>query len=234
MSRTRLCLALTLLLLAAAAGVHLLAAQALRPPVAHTATVLADSVPAAFGRWRLWADGAAQVGTSASPGEIDPRAPYTEQLVRSYRDEAGQTVMLTLAHVAALSPYTRPHPPEVCYRASGFDILATQPVRLRALEAEGMAAPLLAQHMLAERGTRREAVVYWSRVGALYGATSLASRWHLALGRLQGEAPDGILVRASLLLDGGAEPGAAYALLEGFLADLLAASPAAAQQVMRP
>ncbi len=227
-----LCWALALLVAAGAWGAHRLASQVLQLPPAETAALAAD-VPTAFRGWRLLADQVAQVGTNPRPDEISPSEPYTEQLLRTYGDDGGRVVMLTLAYAAQQTPFTRPHLPVDCYVAAGFDIQSLQSSRLTALETAEEAQPLITQRMLAQRGMRREAVVYWIRIGDRYSPTSLASRWHLAQAGLRNETQDGILVRASLLLgpDEPAEP--AYAVLEGFLADLLAASPEAARQKMR-
>lgn len=229
----RLCMALALLLLAAALALRALAVGPVKEPAA--TTELAHGVPRDFGVWQALDDGVAQVSASTT----EPGSPYTDQLLRSYRDRDGHIVMLTLAYVARQTPYTRPHAPEACYAAAGFDILSLQPVRLSALEAEGMDGPLMARRMLAQRGARREAVTYWLRIGGLYGPGSLASRWELLQDRLRGDTTDGILVRASTLLAGNAqgdsEPAAAHALLERFLADLLAATPPATRlRLKRP
>lgn len=222
----RRCIALMLVLLMAASAMRLLVPLAAQDRVvAPNAAPLADHVPRAFAGWQLVADDVMQVGTAITPHDVGVSAPYTEQVVRSYRDSAGRTVMLTLAYNDRQRPDTRPHDPDACYPASGFDILSLQPVQLAV-----MRQPLAARHMLAQRDHRREAVTYWIRIGELFTPSSLASRLYLAKRQLQGDAPDGILVRASMLLGPTESPDAAYAVQARFLADLVAASPPAARR----
>jgi EpsI family protein len=192
---------------------------------------LADTVPRDFSGWTTVMDSVAQVGTAAT---VSQDSPYSEQLLRSYRDRNGHTVMLTLAYVEKMRPYVLPHPPDGCYAAAGFDIQSLTPVRLQSLEAAHAQQPLTAQRMVAQRDMRREAVVFWMRFGDVYRPqSSIATRWQLLQAELRGGPTDGILVRASMLLAPGDEPAAAHAVLERFLADLLAASPESVRRKMR-
>jgi len=151
--------------------------------------------------------------------------------VRTYRNAQGQQLMLTLAYLNEQDHHNRVHDPIGCYPASGFDILQTSTTRLQRLEAPSM-QPLIAQRMLARQGSRTEAVSYWIRMGTRYSADSMVSRLYLAQERLQGRAPDGILVRASLLLNDEAAATTAHETLESFLAELLAGSSPAVRPLL--
>ncbi|MFT7721327.1 MAG: EpsI family protein [Roseateles sp.] len=218
----RLALALAALLLAAAWGVRAVG-WPVRPAAAPAApgVALADAVPRRFGGWAEVADGAVQVDAAMAANE----SAYSEQLLRSYQDRDGRTVMLTLAHIAQMHPYATPHAPDTCYAGAGFEIQSLTPAPR---------PPLMVRRMLAQRGLRREAVVFWMRLGDVYDPpSSAATRWHLLRNRLRGGPEDGILVRASQLLDVGDDPAAAHARLEGFLGELLAASPEAVRRKLR-
>lgn len=201
-----------------------------RPASTAATPALELGVPLQIGAWQRVATELSHVRTTAADGS----SPYTEQVLRTYRNPAGQLVMLTLAYNQTQTGLERIHDPQFCYPASGFELLNLRSVRLHALEHEH---PLQAQRMLARRGNRLEAVSYWIRIGELHGASNAESRWYLTRSRLRGRVPDGILVRASTLLANvgkqADEQAAAHQLLEGFLAELISASPESVRGVLR-
>lgn len=228
MSSSRTSAVIVLLMLATWLLVHLL-----QPRIEPTApgTRLADGVPAQLGSWHwVEASGPVQI-SSVSDGAIAAEQIYDQQLLRTYRNAQGQQLMLTLAYLNAQDHHNRVHDPMGCYPASGFEILQTSTTRLQRLETPSM-QPLIAQRLLARRGSRTEAVSYWIRMGTRYSASSMVSRLYLAQERLHGRAPDGILVRASLLVNDEAAATTAHETLEGFLAELLAGSSPAVRTLL--
>lgn len=197
-----------------------------QPPSIATPPALELGVPLQIGGWQRVATELSHVRTTAADGS----SPYTEQVLRTYRNPAGQLVMLTLAYSQTQTGLNRIHDPQFCYPGAGFELLNLRNVHLPALEGE---QPLLAQRLLARRGNRLEAVSYWIRIGELHGASNADSRWYLTRQRLRGQVPDGILVRASTLLATSDEQAAAHQLLESFLAELISASPASVREALR-
>lgn len=219
----RLCLPIVLLM----GLIMLLTAYADDLPASvETPPSLELGVPLRVGAWQRVATELSHVRTVNADGE----SPYTEQLLRTYRNPAGQTVMLTLAYSQTQTGRNRIHDPQFCYPGAGFELLNLHEVGLPALAGE---QPLRAQRMLARRGNRLEAVSYWIRIGALHGASNTESRWYLTRLRLRGQVPDGILVRASTLIANAGEQAAAHRLLESFLAELVSASPAPVRDLLR-
>lgn len=224
--RWRTCLPIVALLLVAGMGVHQL--TALPPTLVEQAPQLDQGVPQRFGDWQMATNALSPV-SAMTPGS---KTLYSEQVVRTYENTQGQRVMLTLAYGESQTALSRIHDPQLCYAAAGFQILSLQPQRLQGLERASH-QPLLSRRMLASRGPRLEAASYWIRVGDLYGAGDLHTRWYLTRLRLRGEIPDGILVRASMLIDRPDQALEAYPFLEKFLAELLAASPVEVRNALR-
>src|SRR3546814_16378483 len=51
--------------------------------------------------------------------------------------------------------------PEVCYEAAGFKITRSEPVAFDV----GLRAPLTGRYVVAEAAYRKEAILYWTRIG---------------------------------------------------------------------
>lgn len=173
---------------------------------------LADIVPPAFGDW--------EVDRSVIPVPPSPDlqqvldATYDETLALTYRNRAGQRVMLSLAYGRNQHKGMNTHRPEVCYPAQGFRVVQSSvPARLRfgAREIE-------ASRLVAELGPRHEPITYWLVVGEHITHFGYAQR-AVAIGYgLRGIIPDGVLVRVSSI---DRDRAAAFALQERFIGDLL-------------
>lgn len=194
-----------------------------------TAPDLAKGVPEAFGVWHMLPQVASL--TSVSDGTEGDQPLYDQTLMRSYRnDTTGDVVMLAVAWGRQQRQDVKVHRPDVCYPAQGFKITATP--KDSHLQLPQMPGPITVRELVTQRDTQKETVLYWIRVGSTYGGDGLRTRLYLLREGLQGRVPDGILVRASLRSGPGASPHDDLPMLEQFLRDLMAATPAATRAVL--
>lgn len=217
--------------IAAAMALAAAGALALTPAPAHdsaAAPVLADTLPANFGPWRLEGrqdrQAAVSDGTEAAGDDL-----YDQVVMRSYvNQQTGQAVMLALAWGARQRQDVKVHRPEVCYPAQCFSMLRAP--QDGTLQLPQHAEPIPVRSLLTQHGSQIETVRYWIRIGTRYGGDGIGTRVYLLREGLEGRVPDGILVRASQRLpargDVNAEAGQSYAVLDQFLRDLTAAVPA--------
>lgn len=223
----RVCIA-ALVLMVAAAGAAWLARPRLQAMT--DAPNLDAQVPTAFGDWRMVPGGPPQVDVSQGVETVQEQ-PYDQTVMRTYVNRSGEQVMLALAWGERQRQDVKVHRPEVCYPAQGYAVrrLADgQP-----LPTAGRVEPVPTTELLAEfRGGGYEAVRYWIRVGNQYGGDGLATRWYILNEGFRGRIPDGILVRASQHLRNPSAEAPSQALMAAFLADLVAAMPDRARQML--
>ncbi len=191
---------------------------------------LEATVPKAFGDWRVIADSTTQVDV-AQGVETAQEQPYDQTVMRTYANSQGDQIMLALAWGERQRQDVKVHRPEVCYPAQGFVVRRLEDGRPIATSARAQAVPTT-QLLTEARGGGYEAVRYWIRIGSQYGGDGLKARWYILNEGLAGRIPDGVLVRASQHLASPQAQAQSQALMEGFLAELVAASPAAARTML--
>lgn len=182
---------------------------------------VAASVPGAFGAW-------------TSRDETDLVAPaegdladrlYSETVMRIYRKpDADVEVMMLLAYGDTQSDQLQLHRPETCYPAFGYQITANRPSDI---DLGGASVP--GRRLIAAVGARQECILYWSRLGEEFPADSGEQRASRLRAAMRGHVTDGMLARFSAVAD---EPARAFSATAGFIADLMAATPAAARAVL--
>ncbi|MBP0596908.1 exosortase B [Herbaspirillum sp. LeCh32-8] len=198
------------------------AAHALAPHEANVVkTTRFDSfVPAQFGEWREVPSPYVQVSVDVQDGTTrDYDQPYDDVLSRTYVNSRGEQVMLALAYANEQMQDVKIHPPEVCYIAQGFVMMGGAPLAMQTAEGK----PVTGQRFLARNNDRLEAVSYWMRIGDAFPDGGLAARWKIFTAGMAGRISDGILVRASSLVQNPSQQEGAYALQQRFLKDLEAA-----------
>lgn len=178
-------------------------------PVAkeRAAVPLEQLFPAQFGPWRL--DPAAAALVRPAFEQARQLQTYDQVLERTYMDDAGRRVMLSVAYGRQQSVGLQMHRPEVCYKAGGFKV---QGLTHDALELGGR--ELAVTRLMASMEGRSEPITYWR----LLGDDVVADEKHfrlkqLALGAV-GTIPDGMLVRVSTIDD---DAPSAYKLQEAFV-----------------
>jgi EpsI family protein len=169
-------------------------------------------VPKEFGRWR--------VDPSITPVVADPSQAelidqlYSETLSRTYVNERGQRVMLTIAYGRDQSESVQLHTPEFCYRAQGYTV-AESKAGMMPLGFKDQ--PVI--QVLASAPRRIEPITYWVIMGDHVVNGGVRDRRDLRfIYGFRGLIPDGMLFRVSSI---GDDTAIAYALQGLFVADLM-------------
>lgn len=195
-------------LIAAAALAHLREPQPAAPPPAPFAQLL----PERFGDWR--------VDTSVMPVAPTPDVQqaldqiYDEIVSRTYVNSANEQIMLVVAYGGDQSDGLKAHRQEVCYTAQGFQI---DSVTAGQIALPGSKVPVV--RVQTHKDTRHEPMTYWFMMGNDVRLSRLGRLYAQIRYGLQGEVPDGLLVRVSSV---NKDAQNAFALQDAFVAQLLA------------
>jgi len=152
---------------------------------------LGDAVPKQFGSWQY--DGSV-VPLLASPDvEAQVQRIYNQTLARTYRDLTGNRIMLMIAYGEdQADATTQVHQPELCYAAQGFEVLRRGRT---VVELPRNRLPVV--RLFAHTSERPEPITYWTTVADRALNTETERRLARARFALQGQIPDGMLVRVS-------------------------------------
>jgi EpsI family protein len=222
-------LVLCVAMVATAFGVELL-----QPDLARMGDhpTLAQSIPAQFGDWKEVSFAGDQVdpgkGTADEPN-MD--RPYDDVLMRAYGNSRGDVVLLALAYGRNQRQEVKIHRPDVCYTAQGFQLVERSPISLPVNGTGG--AQVRGMRMLVKAPGRVEAVSYWIRIGDVFTDNAWSIRYHIFKRGMAGHSVDGVLVRASQIMQGRNEASAdRFLLQEAFLADMVRALPPSARRLL--
>lgn len=215
-------------LLTAAAGMLATSAAARWGRVSHVEAAFADTdlvtmFPSRFGAWEI---DPAVVPVLPNP-ELQQviRETYDQTLARTYRNPAGERVMLSVAYGGRQREDMNTHRPEVCYPAQGLSLRKDS--WRDHLDVGGVELPV--RRLVAGNGRRNEPITYWLVLGRQVAEFGLQHRWVTLKYGLTGAIPDGMLVRVSSLGD----EAPAFALQDRFVRDMLAAlAPADRQRLL--
>ncbi len=198
-----------------------LSALLLTPKYYSVTTVpdLATIVPTKFKKWKEISSPFTQVGLTTDKNSLVNQL-YDGVLMRTYVDDKGNQVMLALAYAREQKQDIKIHRPEVCYVAQGFEMLKQSTSNI-SMQQSQITKPVAMNRLLLRNQNRSEAVSYWIRIGDAYPGDGMAARMKILREGLHGKVLDGILVRASTVLDDESNSGAAYQNQEEFLKDLL-------------
>ena len=168
-------------------------------------------LPSKFGRWVI--DGSI-VPLTVSPDVAQMLATlYDRTVSRTYVNDAGERVMLSVAYGTNQSRALQLHKPEVCYVSQGFRLADLRPGQW---SAGGFTIPTM--HMVTSMGPRVEPVTYWLRIG-----DDIARGWfeqnkvRLKYGT-RGLIPDGVLFRVSSI---GGDPAKGFELQRRFVDEMI-------------
>jgi EpsI family protein len=200
-------------------GVAMAATSALTgalTPTTRVAAAQADfsldrMVPKRFGNWTL-DDTVAPLTPDETQKELIATL-YDQTLARTYVDETGQRVMLSIAYGGDQSKQVQLHLPEVCYVAQGFDM-----VEDKAGELGTRYGSIPVKRLLMRAGARNEPVTYWVTVGDKAVMSGLGQKYQRFLYGLAGKIPDGMLVRVSTIQS---DQQVAYAVQARFVNQML-------------
>ncbi len=143
---------------------------------------------------------------------------YQHILTRTYVNGGGDAVMFLIAYNSEQVNNVQVHRPEICYSASGFKIARSMPYTLDLGRNETVPARMVR----AERASRMENIVYWTRIGEEFPQSWLAQRIAMTKANLSGFYADGLLVRASAIDN---DTDKSVALIADFLRQLAADCP---------
>lgn len=187
-----------------------------------TAPALARIVPLRFAGWQAMDGGPAAVSPYSQDLIGASGVQYNDVVTRTYRDGRGRSVMLVLAYKQHMEQENKVHRPEICYVAQGYR-LADQ----RRGDAVIAGRDIPVAYFLG-RGVRRdEQVAYWIRSGREVVSDGWGLRLSILRAALRGVVPDGVLVRASMIVPTGeeADDPRTRATLTAFLSELVDALP---------
>jgi EpsI family protein len=178
-------------------------------------------IPEQLGPWRY----ATQSGLVLPPEDQLSRTLYEQLLTRVYTDGGADPVMLVMAYSSVQEGRLQVHRPEVCYPAAGFSIIENSPATVPI--NDHFSIPM--RFLVADRGARREYVMYWTRIGDSMPIRWFDQRLMMARANLQGFIPDGLLARVSVISDDRDE---ATATLTRFVQTLVADSGRAGRAML--
>jgi EpsI family protein len=171
--------------------------------------------PKKFGSWRLNENQPAFVAPPDVQAALD--LIYNQVLTRSYVDNAGRSIMLSVAYGGDQYEGTSAHRPESCYPAQGFAITYSGTA---AQQLPG--GTLRVRNLVAKKGGRNEPITYWVIVGDEVATTGIEQKLAQVRYGLRGVIADGMLVRVSSI---DADKARAYSAQADFIAELAAAMP---------
>lgn len=202
---------LIMALMLAAAAMAVLARPSQRLAESGPRVELETLFPRRFGAWRI----DERVPVVLPPPEQQAMLDkiYNQVLARTYVNEQGERVMLSVAYGGDQSDSMQVHRPEICYPSQGFQVLAT---RHEQLALAGRQVPV--SRLLTRMGTRVEPLTYWLVVGDRVPASRTQQKLAQLAYSLTGRIPDGMLVRVSSI---DADEQRAYRLQDRFLRDLV-------------
>ena len=202
-----------------------LSALLLTPKYYSVTTVpdLATMIPTKFKNWKEISSPFTQVGLTTDKNSLVNQL-YDGVLMRTYVNDKGDQVMLALAYAREQKQDIKIHRPEVCYVAQGFEMLKQTSSNI-SMQQSQIAKPVAMNRLLVRNQNRSEAVSYWIRIGDAYPGDGMAARMKILREGLHGKVLDGILVRASTVLEDESDSVTAYQNHEKFLKDLLNSLP---------
>jgi EpsI family protein len=153
---------------------------------------LEQIIPKRFGNWTL--DNAVVPLTPDATQKAMIEALYDQTLARTYVNDAGQRVMLSIAYGGDQSKQLQLHLPEVCYVAQGFEMVKENQGELGTRYGR---VPV--KRLVARQHARNEPITYWVTIGDKAVMSGLGQKYQRFVYGLSGRIPDGMLVRVSTI-----------------------------------
>lgn len=153
---------------------------------------LEQMIPQQFGDWKI--------DQSIVPVKVDPELQarlnkiYSQLVSRTYVNQRGDRVMLSISYGADQSDALKVHRPEVCYPSQGFEILKLAKAKF-VLNKETIPVTKL----VSKSGNRVEPLMYWVTVGDQAVDTGLSQKLAQIKYGVHRVVPDGLLFRVSTI-----------------------------------
>lgn len=152
---------------------------------------LEASIPKQFGEWKM---DERTVGGVVNPQQTEMlNKLYSQVLSRTYYNEKGYRIMLSIAYGEDQRDSNQLHYPEVCYPAQGFQITSRQASELD-ISGRKIQIRRLESHLSKQR---YEPITYWTTVGERVVTGKIQKKIAEMGYGFKGEIPDGLLFRVS-------------------------------------
>lgn len=148
--------------------------------------------PTAFDGWRV--DTSLPVILPSPDVQAQLDKLYNEVLARTYINDSGDRVMLSVAYGGDQSDATSAHRPEVCYPAQGFAISQNF---ADTVQVAGREIPV--RRLMSRMGGRHEPITYWIVVGDRVVTTGIGQKLAQMRYGLRNIIADGLLMRVSTI-----------------------------------
>lgn len=151
---------------------------------------LDEMIPSSFGDWQQLNVPTSQI--------VDPRQAamldqiYAQMLSRTYINQSGYRIMLSIAYGEDQRDATQLHYPEVCYPAQGFKLADRRTGTL-----DTTSGSISVTRLLTSLGKRKEPVTYWTIVGEQVVQGKIDKKLTEMQYGLMDYIPDGLLFRVS-------------------------------------
>ena len=209
-----------LVMLAVSALGFIIRPQEVQRRSADASVNLEQMIPTAFGRWKVVPDAAGIVANPETQELLNKL--YSQILTRTYTNEKGYRVMLSIVYGEDQRGGLQAHRPEVCYPAQGFELLSERADRLGTVRGA-----LEVRRLVTRYGNRVEPVTYWFSLGGQSIANDFQRRVAEMSLAFMGKIPDGFLVRVSSI---DVEQEAAFRQQQTFVDEMLTAMPERARR----
>jgi EpsI family protein len=153
---------------------------------------LDQMIPKRFGNWTV-DDTVVPLTPDATQKELIA-ALYDQTLARTYVNDSGQRVMLSIAYGGDQSKQLQLHLPEVCYVAQGFEMVKDQSGQL-----DTRYGHVPVKRLVMRENARNEPITYWVTIGDKAVMSGLGQKYQRFVYGLTGKIPDGMLVRVSTI-----------------------------------
>jgi len=171
---------------------------------------LETDIPKAFADWKI--------DETIVPVQPDPEKLalinkiYNQTLSRTYVNQKGERVMLSIAYGGDQSDAMQVHRPEVCYTGNGFTMHD-----LTTVNFDTGYGVIPVKRVLATMDNRVEPITYWITIGNSVEKNPSLRKLQLLKFGLTGKIPDGLLFRVSSL----GEQESQYPIQQDFIQTLL-------------
>lgn len=147
-------------------------------------------IPKQFGDWRM--DDTIRPVLPAPDLQAKLDHIYNQVLARTYINNSGKRIMLSIAYGGDQTGRLRVHRPESCYSGQGFLVK-----KVAETELDTLVGRVPIKRLSAQSGARHEPITYWIRVGGTTVTSLLGQRLAQLRFGLSGEVPDGLIFRVS-------------------------------------
>ncbi len=177
---------------------------------------LETMIPKQFEGWRV---DESIIPLSASPDQEEAlKKIYSQILTRTYVNNAGQRVMLSVVYGDGIDRQLNIHRPEICYPAQGFSVS-----RYTDQVIHTLFGGLPVRRLVATNGQRIEPISYWIKIGDKAVSSTLDRKLEKIKQGLLGRADSGLLARVSTI---ETDQVLAFKEQEDFINAMLQAMPA--------